>query len=442
MFTDFSGRVEIYTPAAGVVGGVAPTVNPIGGSIGSPSSNNALSGTQLNGLTENNGYGDDYQGATNYPLVRLTQVSAPNTVYYGTTHNETTHSIAPSTPASGQFDVPAGLPSGNYDLVVIANGIASNQVVVNVVPGPDFSLTANPGAVSVAQGSQKTSTITVVPSNGFNSAVTLSASGLPNGVTAGFAPNPTTTTSTLTFTATGTAPAGTSTVTITGGSGSVTHTTTIQLTVTSTAGPIVTLTPTSLAFPNTVVGATSNAKSVSLINSGNGTLNIGSIAASGDFALTTSAKPCGSTLAPGKNCKIAVTFTPTQDGTRTGTVTITDNAANSPQSVALSGSGSLQATLSPTHKMFQATKVGSTSAAKVFTLENKQNVALTGISTSTTGDFSVSSTTCSSSLAAKSSCTISVVFSPTQTGARTGSLAVNDSAVGSPQTASLTGNGK
>src|SRR5262249_34931404 len=160
-------------------------------------------------------------------------------------------------PNSTQFDVPAGLPSGNYNLVVIANGIQSSSAVVNVVPGPDFSLGASPNSVSVAQGGQNTSTITVTPSNGFNGSVNLSASGLPNGVTAGFAPNPTNTTSIVTFTASGTATAGTSTVTITGVSGSETHTTTIQLTVTSTAGPIVTLTPASLAFANTVVGGTS-----------------------------------------------------------------------------------------------------------------------------------------------------------------------------------------
>jgi Abnormal spindle-like microcephaly-assoc'd, ASPM-SPD-2-Hydin len=123
-------------------------------------------------------------------------------------------------------------------------------------------------------------------------------------------------------------------------------------------------------------------------------------------------------------------------------LTITDNAANSPQTVALSGTGTVPVTLTPASKTFPATKVGTSSAAKVFTLTNKQSVALTGISTSTTGDFSVSSSTCSTSLAAKSSCQISVIFTPTQTGTRTGSLQVSDSAVGSPQSSSLTGTGK
>jgi len=335
MFTDFSSTVEIYTPASGTVSGVAPTITSVGSTLNSPSTSNPLSGTQLNGLTQNNAYGDDYQGDTDYPLVQLVQIAAPNGVYFATTHNETTHSIAPGTAATTEFDVPAGLPGGSYTLTVITNGIASNPETVTVVPGPIFSLTANPSSLSIAQG-----TSTVVPENGFTGSVTLSATGLPNGVTAQFNPNPTTTTSTLTLTASGTATTGTSTVTITGISGSLTETTTIQLTVTKTSGgPIVTLTPASLTFPKTIVGDTSKAKDVTVKNTGTGTLDITSIAISGDFALVTSAEPCGSTLAPKKKCKIAVTFTPTQAGTLTGDVTITDNAPNSPQQVPLTGTG-------------------------------------------------------------------------------------------------------
>jgi len=197
-----------------------------------------------------------------------------------------------------------------------------------------------------------------------------------------------------------------------------------------------------LTFSSEAVGSTSKAKSVTLENTGTATLDISSIAASGAFALTASTKPCGSTLAVSKSCKIEVTFTPTQVGTNSGAITITDNAPNSPQSVPLTGTGAAGVTLTPASKTFPATKVGSTSAAKVFTLDNKQGVALTGISIGTTGDFSVSTTTCSSSLGSKSTCTISVVFSPTQTGTLSGTLSVSDSGPGSPQTSSLTGTGK
>jgi hypothetical protein len=191
-----------------------------------------------------------------------------------------------------------------------------------------------------------------------------------------------------------------------------------------------------------VIGATSVAKIVTVANSGTATLNISSIAVSGDFAQVTSPKPCGSTLAAGASCKIKVTFTPTQLGARTGAITITDNASNSPQSVPLSGTGIAPATLTPATATYAATKVGVTSTAKVFTLGNKQSVPLTGITITTTGDFAVSTTTCTSSLAAKTTCKISVTFKPTATGTRTGTLHVADNASDSPQISNLTGTGK
>ena len=223
-------------------------------------------------------------------------------------------------------------------------------------------------------------------------------------------------------------------------SGALTNTTTLSLTVTGV--PAVTLSASSLAFGNVIEGVTAAAKTVTLKNTGGGTLNISNIAVSGDFAQATSATPCGSTLAATKSCNIKVTFTPAQLGALSGDITITDNASNSPQTVILTGTGEPQATLTPVSATYAAQKVGTTSAAKVFTLANKQSVALNSIAISTTGVFSVSTTTCTTSLAAKTSCKISVVFQPTATGSTTGSLQVADSAIGSPQTSSLTGTGK
>ena len=322
-----------------------------------------------------------------------------------------------------------GSPNGN----ALINALAS--------VGSNFSLSASPNSVTVTQGSKGTSTITITPSDGFTGKVTLSASGLPSGVTAGFSPNPATTSSTLTLTVSATAATGTVTVTVQGVSGSLTNTTTLSLTV-NPSGATVTVSPTSLTFANTVVGATSAKKPVTLTNTGTSTLDISNIATSGDFTQTTSTKPCGSTLAAGKNCKIEVTFTPTQVGARAGILTITDNSPSSPQTVALSGTGAVQAKLTPATAIFPAEKVGTSSPAKVFTLTNEQAVALTGIAISTTGDFKVSTKTCTTSLAAKSNCTISVTFTPTGTGTRTGTLSVADSTVGSPQTSHLTGTGK
>jgi hypothetical protein len=207
-------------------------------------------------------------------------------------------------------------------------------------------------------------------------------------------------------------------------------------------GPAVTLSPTSLTWGKVVRGTTSTGKNVTLTNTGNAALIIASITTSGDFALAASTKPCGSTLAAGKNCIIRVTFTPTQLGLRTGAITIIDNAPNTPQTVPLSGTGVLPATLTPSSATFAARTKGTTSLPKVFTLRNNQTVTLNSIVISTTGDFSVSSTTCTANLAAKTSCTISVVFTPTAVGTRTGTLKVVDSASNSPQSSSLTGTGK
>jgi hypothetical protein len=107
---------------------------------------------------------------------------------------------------------------------------------------PDFTIGASPSSLTIAQGSSGTSTITITSLNGFNAATTLSASGLPSGVTAAFSTNPVTppangtATSTLTLTASGTATTGNATVTITGTSGALTHSTTVALTVPSSGG--------------------------------------------------------------------------------------------------------------------------------------------------------------------------------------------------------------
>jgi len=355
--------------------------------------------------------------------------------------------------AAAFHDITSG-SNGRYQAVTgydLVTGLGSPNGVglINALAGggggtPNFTLSANPSSVTITQGSNGTSTITITPLNGFSASVTLSASGLPSGVTAGFSPNPATTTSTLTLTASATAATGTVTVTIMGTSGSLSNTTTLSLTVNTSGGggAAVTLSPTSLTWGKVTLGSTGAAKTVTLTNSGTATLNISSITTSGDFAQVTSTKPCGSTLAVGKNCQIKVTFTPTQVGVRTGTLTITDNASNSPQTVPLSGTGGAQATLTPASVTYAARTVGTTSPAKVFTLTNHLSVALTGVSISTTGDFSVSTTTCGTSVGASSSCTIDVVFTPTATGTRTGKLQVSDSANNSPQTSSLTGTGK
>jgi hypothetical protein len=125
----------------------------------------------------------------------------------------------------------------------------------------------------------------------------------------------------------------------------------------------------------------------------------------------------------------------------TATLLLSDDACDSPQRVSLSGVGVEPATLTPASATYAAQKVGTTSAAKTFTLTNYQSVALTSIAISTTGDFALSTTTCGTSLAAKTKCAISVTFTPKQKGTRTGQLIVNDSATNGPQHSDLEGTG-
>ncbi len=179
---------------------------------------------------------------------------------------------------------------------------------------PDFSLSASPTSVSVTQGGSGTSTITVTPSGGFTGSVTLSASGLPAGVTASFGTNPTTSTSVLTLTASSTATTGTATVTITGTSGTLTHTTTVTLTVNAPAQPDFSLSasPTSLTVKQGTSG--SSTITVSPVNG-----------FTGSVTLSTSALPSGVTASFGTNPTTStsvLTFTASSTAT-TGTSTIT-----------------------------------------------------------------------------------------------------------------------
>jgi 6-phosphogluconolactonase (cycloisomerase 2 family) len=112
--------------------------------------------------------------------------------------------------------------------------------------------------------------------------------------------------------------------------------------------PAVTLTPGSFTFPAAMVSGAGTSEAFAITNSGTGTLHISSIALAGsnpsDFAEITN---CGATLAVGVNCGITVTFKPQAVGTRTANVTIVDDAANSPQSIALTGTGTSPFTLAP-----------------------------------------------------------------------------------------------
>jgi hypothetical protein len=214
----------------------------------------------------------------------------------------------------------------------------------------------------------------------------------------------------------------------------------IALSGTGTA-PAVTLAPTSLTFGNQLIGTTSAAKTVTLTNTGTETLTITSIAISGNFSQTNT---CGATVAVGASCTIGVKFMPTVINGQTGTVTITDNAFDSPQQmVPLTGTGT-EVKFYPGNVGFPVELLLNRSPAKKVTLTNvgttKLGITSITITGADQGDFSQTNT-CRTSLGAGKSCTISVTFTPMAAGVRTASLSVSDNGGGSPQTVALSGTG-
>ncbi len=213
---------------------------------------------------------------------------------------------------------------------------------------------------------------------------------------------------------------------------------TVALTGSGVGIPMVSPSPTSLAFGNELVGSTSSTQTLTITNPGTGALSITSVVASAGYAETNT---CGSSIAAGASCTVSVNFDPTVSGGDAGTITITDNAAGSPQTVALSGTGVAPVvTLAPTSLTFTSQAVGSTSAPQTVTLTNSGTAALTVSSIGGIGDFAVTNN-CPNSLAAQSSCLLSVTFTPQSTGTRSGFISLTDSATGSPQSIDLTGTG-
>ncbi|MGA9723019.1 MAG: choice-of-anchor D domain-containing protein [Candidatus Binatus sp.] len=203
-----------------------------------------------------------------------------------------------------------------------------------------------------------------------------------------------------------------------------------------------TISPLALSFPNQEVGTTSAAKNVTLTNPNSSSLQIDSVMPSaGDFSV--SSDGCsGANLAPSGNCVVSVVFTPSQTGTRTGTLTITDAASNSPQTVNLSGTGILvKPTFNPTHLSFGLQPLEVASAAKTIVLTNPNLVPLSVTSVASSGgDFTVTNDMCSGTqVAASGTCSFDVTFTPSQTGLRSADIVVTDNA--SPPTQSIPANG-
>jgi Beta-propeller repeat/Abnormal spindle-like microcephaly-assoc'd, ASPM-SPD-2-Hydin len=200
-----------------------------------------------------------------------------------------------------------------------------------------------------------------------------------------------------------------------------------------------TVAPSALTYGNQTLGTTSASQSIVVTNTGANPITVSAVTPSVDFGQTNNC-----TVAPvpvAGSCTINVTFSPTLGGSRSGTLTISDDAQGNPHIVTLSGTGLAGvAQLSASSLSFTALAVGTASSAQTITVTNPGNGALGITSVLATGDFAQTNN-CTTVAASGGTCAVQVTFTPTSSGARTGTLTLTDSAVDSPQLISLSGSG-
>lgn len=209
----------------------------------------------------------------------------------------------------------------------------------------------------------------------------------------------------------------------------------------SCSGAPVTLSTSSLNFGNVAVGVQSPPLTVTVTNNQTVSLNISNISTGG--GVFTQTNTCQQPLAPnGGTCSISVYFTPTSGNTFTGTLTITDNASNSPQTVSLTGTGATGSlSFTPATLAFGSQVIATPTSAQNITVENSSSVNITINSVAASGSYSETDNCTGATLTAGQSCSISVTFDPTVTGSIPGAITLNDTAGGSPQIVPLTGTG-
>ena len=250
--------------------------------------------------------------------------------------NPTLYSIGASSNYTADFhDIASGSngysATAGYDLATgwgSPNGAALINALLGTAPAPGFSLAASPSSVSIAQGGNGSSTITSTVTGGFGSAIALSASGQPSGVTLGFSPSSITGagSSTMSITVASATAAGTYTITVTGTSGSTVETTTVSLTVTSSGGN-----------PNFTISASPASVSISRSGSGTGTSTI-TTAVSGGFNNSIRLS------ASGEGNGVSISINPASiaapgAGTSTMTIRVSRNARTGTQTITVTGRG-------------------------------------------------------------------------------------------------------
>ena len=220
------------------------------------------------------------------------------------------------------------------------------------------------------------------------------------------------------------------------------------------SGPVATLSASALSFGSITVGNTSGPQTLTVTSGGGQALSLNTISISGadpsDFSKTDTCQT-PTVLQPGKFCSITVTFAPAATGPRQATLSLTDNAPDSPQLIQLTGSGvappppAPAVTLVPSAVSFPTTTVGTTAGPLAVTLTNSGtaslNISAVTLGGNNSGDFSIATNTCAGAIAAKANCTFAVTFTPLAASTRTAAISITDDATDSPQSVQLTGTG-
>lgn len=207
-----------------------------------------------------------------------------------------------------------------------------------------------------------------------------------------------------------------------------------------TSAPAVVFAPVLLQFSSQALNTPSVTQTTVLRNMGSAALNIASNTMTGDFSET---DDCGTVLAAASFCTFTITFTPTILGPRSGSLAISDDAAGSPHSVSLSGTGTAASSsfsLTPSSLSFSSAPVGSPSGGQTITVTNTGGTGIVINGVQVTGDFAVSNNQCGS-LPANATCRLQVTFMPSSSGVRTGTLRLTDAQTGDSQTIPLDGSG-
>lgn len=129
LLNDRFGHMEVYTAGGSAAAGWRPVIRKAP-RIVTGGGTYTVTGLQLNGLTQGAYYGDDFQSATNYPLVRLSYGNGR--VVYAHTFHMSSMAVTPGLRSTARCRLPAGTPAGQASLVVVANGVAAAPVAVAV----------------------------------------------------------------------------------------------------------------------------------------------------------------------------------------------------------------------------------------------------------------------------------------------------------------------